>query len=751
MLFHTSEFIFIFLPAAVALHFILARHSASAAIIATTVTSLAFYTWWRPPFVLLPVLSILANFWIARRIAGANDLAARRLLIAGIVANLALLGWFKYADFVLSIFQGRKPAPAEVPLALSFTTFVQIAFLADVWRRRTRVEFAPYAMFVAFFPHLIAGPIVRWSDLGPQIADRLRYRVDWNNIALGLTIFTLGLAKKVLIADRLAPHVAPVFEAATNGEPLTAFAAWGAALAYSAQLYFDFSGYSDMAVGLGLLFNLRLPINFAAPFRATSIIDLWRRWHISLSRFLRDFVYVPLGGAARGPARRTFNLFATMTLGGLWHGANWTFIAWGAFHGVLLAINHAWRHRARKARTGRDRPLCRMAHDLHRLRDRHGALPRRRHRRGRHDAQGDGGPRPRALRGRDQGRMGSLGHPRRLHLRAFRAHLARRALVGDRHAVDFRRARRCAAGSGHHGAYRLPRGRAAFALAPPRRDAGLAALRRMARSAGAAVRRRIREPAAVHRIPLLSVLVSMMSPHAFALCFVVILAALLAGTMTANVAIDPEAVFGTHGDAPRVNANSRYTRFVAYRDGNARPDGVLFASSRGTGFDPAALARALGVNGIANFSVNYGMVTDHLPVLEYLIREKAARGERLRSVLLMVDVDHFGKAPWTNSNLDGFLPPAVSGEHPARFWWRYLTAFQFRVWRTTVGGEAGRRAEAPRLVHAAIIPPLALPELRTVRVAAAPPAGATTSCCGRSSKRTLRCLPGWRRSAASTA
>ena len=343
MLFHTSEFIFIFLPAAVALHFILARYSVSAAIIATTVSSLAFYTWWRPPFVLLPVLSILANFWIARRIAGADDQAARRLLIAGIVANLAVLGWFKYADFVLSIFQGRKPAPAEVPLALSFTTFVQIAFLADVWRRRARVEFGPYAMFVAFFPHLIAGPIVRWSELGPQIADRLRYRVDWNNVALGLTIFTLGLAKKVLIADQVAPHVGPVFEAAANGEPLTAFAAWGAAFAYSAQLYFDFSGYSDMAVGLGLLFNLRLPINFAAPFRATSIIDLWRRWHISLSRFLRDFVYVPLGGAARGPARRTFNLFATMILGGLWHGANWTFIAWGALHGVLLAVNHAWR------------------------------------------------------------------------------------------------------------------------------------------------------------------------------------------------------------------------------------------------------------------------------------------------------------------------------------------------------------------------------------------------------------------------
>jgi alginate O-acetyltransferase complex protein AlgI len=343
MLFHTSEFIFLFLPAAVALHFILARFSAPAAIVATTITSLAFYTWWKPPFVLLPVLSILLNFWIARHIAAAPQAAAKRLLIIGIVANLAVLGWFKYADFVLSIFQGRKPGAPEVPLALSFTTFVQIAFLVDVWRRHAQVAFAPYAMFVAFFPHLIAGPIVRWNELGPQIADKLRYRVDWNNVALGLSIFTLGLSKKVLIADRLAPHVAPVFDAAANGVPLTALAAWGAAFAYSAQLYFDFSGYSDMAVGLGLLFNLRLPINFAAPFRATSIIDLWRRWHISLSRFLRDFVYLPLGGGARGPARRSLNLFATMTLGGLWHGANWTFIAWGAFHGVLLAINHAWR------------------------------------------------------------------------------------------------------------------------------------------------------------------------------------------------------------------------------------------------------------------------------------------------------------------------------------------------------------------------------------------------------------------------
>src|ERR1043166_1428730 len=352
MLFNSSEFIFAFLPFAVLLHFTLARWRITAAIVATAVTSLLFYAWWNPPFVLLPVLSIVVNFLIAQGMRPGSDRLAYRLLVFGIVANLAVLGWFKYGDFILSIFEGRRPHPAEVPLALSFTTFVQIAFLVDVWRRRGEVNLPVYAMFVAFFPHLIAGPIVRWDELGPQLRDAKRYRVDWNNIALGLSIFCLGLAKKVLIADNLSPHVGPVFDAAARGEALTAASAWGATLAYTAQLYFDFSGYSDMAIGLGLLFNLRLPINFAAPLRASSIIDLWRRWHISLSRFLRDFVYVPLGGAAGGPARRTTNLFVTMVLGGLWHGANWTFIAWGAFHGVLLAVNHAWRQwRGKRARS----------------------------------------------------------------------------------------------------------------------------------------------------------------------------------------------------------------------------------------------------------------------------------------------------------------------------------------------------------------------------------------------------------------
>ncbi|MGH6771060.1 MAG: MBOAT family O-acyltransferase [Xanthobacteraceae bacterium] len=343
MLFNTPEFIFLFAPAAVALHFFLARRSPEAAAVGTFISSLIFYAWWNPPYVLLPLVSIGANFWIAQRMTAEPGAVARRLLVIGIVGNLAVLLYYKYTGFILSVLGGYKAPPPDVPLALSFTTFVQIAFLVEIYRRRTTVDLRQYALFVAFFPHLIAGPIVRWSELGPQIKERFRYRPDWDNIALGITIFAFGLAKKVLIADPLSVHVAPVFDAAARGEALTAAAAWGAAFAYSAQLYFDFSGYSDMAVGLGLLFNLRLPINFAAPFRSTSIIDLWRRWHITLSRFLRDFVYIPLGGGRGGPVRTSVNLVATMAIGGLWHGANWTFVAWGLFHGVLLAVNHGWR------------------------------------------------------------------------------------------------------------------------------------------------------------------------------------------------------------------------------------------------------------------------------------------------------------------------------------------------------------------------------------------------------------------------
>ncbi|MGZ5005295.1 MAG: MBOAT family O-acyltransferase, partial [Chthoniobacterales bacterium] len=257
MLFNSPEFIFVFLPAAVALHFLIARRSVSAACIATTVSSLVFYLWWKPSFVFLPVFSIVLNFVLASWIVRTGEPTAHRLMIIGVCANLFVLVYFKYANFLLSIVEDVPMAAAKVPLALSFTTFVQIAFLVDVSRRREVGRFEQYAMFVSFFPHLIAGPIVRWTELGPQIKAASRYRLDWNNVALGLTIFLFGLAKKVLIADPLGEFVAPVFEGAARGEVVTAAAAWGGTLAYSAQLYFDFSGYSEMAIGLGLLFNLR--------------------------------------------------------------------------------------------------------------------------------------------------------------------------------------------------------------------------------------------------------------------------------------------------------------------------------------------------------------------------------------------------------------------------------------------------------------------------------------------------------------
>src|SRR5262249_42347760 len=248
----------------------------------------------------------------------------------------------KYADFLLSIVDGHKFTPPQVPLALSFTTFVQIGFLVYVHERRLKVDFNRYFLFLAFFPHLIAGPVVRWGSLGKQLADHERYRPNWNNIALGLTIFVFGLAKKLLIADELSPHVATVFDAASRGEPITALAAWTGCVAFSTQIYFDFSVYSDMAVGLGLLFNFRLPINFAAPLRATNMFDLWRRWHITVCRLARDLIYVPLSRAHPSPVGRTVALAVTMMVLGIWHGAGWTFVVWGAYNVVLLLINQAW-------------------------------------------------------------------------------------------------------------------------------------------------------------------------------------------------------------------------------------------------------------------------------------------------------------------------------------------------------------------------------------------------------------------------
>ena len=230
-----------------------------------------------------------------------------------------------------------------LPLGISFFTFQKIAYLVDAYRGEVRAGgFLSFALFVTFFPQLIAGPIVHHSEVIPQFGQKSTYRPNLDNLSMGIGIFVLGLAKKTVLADSIATYATPVFRAAQAGADPTLFEAWGGALAYTFQLYFDFSGYSDMAIGLALMFNIRLPINFNSPYKATNIIDFWRRWHITLSRFLRDYLYIPLGGNRHGVARRYANLMLTMLLGGLWHGAGWTFIVWGGLHGIFLVINHFW-------------------------------------------------------------------------------------------------------------------------------------------------------------------------------------------------------------------------------------------------------------------------------------------------------------------------------------------------------------------------------------------------------------------------
>ena len=357
MLYNSYPFIFIYLPAVFAGFFLLARESAMLASLGLAVASLFFYAWWNPAYVTLLLGSIAFNFSMGRAIdrvrrepgQGARRLGAGGLAALAIAADLALLGYYKYANFFIATFNGIAGTHAGMrdivlPLGISFFTFTQIAFLADVYRGVAKESsFLHYLLFVTYFPHLVAGPVLHHKQMMPQFEAKDACRIDWTNVAVGLTYFTLGLGKKVLLADSIAPIADGVFDAARRGENVMLFDAWAGAFAYAFQLYFDFSGYSDMAIGLSRLFNIRLPFNFDSPYRAASMIDFWRRWHMTLSAFLRDYLYIPLGGNRCGQVRRHINLMLTMLLGGLWHGANWTFVAWGGLHGVFLVINHLWR------------------------------------------------------------------------------------------------------------------------------------------------------------------------------------------------------------------------------------------------------------------------------------------------------------------------------------------------------------------------------------------------------------------------
>ena len=353
MLFNSFEFLLGFLPITFALFYLLGSLSRKIAAAWLAVASFFFYGWWDPRYVLLLAASILVNFTfglaLARLVAAGSVRARGQLLFGAVAANILLLGYFKYAGFILVNIDALTGARFVIegivlPLGISFFTFTQIAFLVDTSRGYVReFNFVHYVLFVTYFPHLIAGPVLHHKEMMPQFEQASTYRLKAEDVAVGLTAFTIGLFKKVVLADGVAAYATPVFSAAESGIPLTLFEAWCGVLAYSFQIYFDFSGYSDMAVGLSRLFGVRLPINFYSPYQASNVTEFWRRWHMTLSRFLRDYLYVGLGGNRKGAKRRYINLMVTMLLGGLWHGASWAFVIWGGLHGLYLVVHHGWQ------------------------------------------------------------------------------------------------------------------------------------------------------------------------------------------------------------------------------------------------------------------------------------------------------------------------------------------------------------------------------------------------------------------------
>ncbi|MDE2466399.1 MAG: MBOAT family protein [Alphaproteobacteria bacterium] len=355
MLFNSDQFLFEFLPAVLvgflAIRMLMGGRAAQYWLAAG---SLVFYA--SAGLSLLPPLlvSALTNFMIGRMLArrAAGDQRRGAILFLGVGFDLSLLGYFKYAAFIVGNLNdlGFNFAVPHIslPLGISFYTFTQIAFLVDAARgQAAEYDLPRYLLFVSFFPHLIAGPIIHHKQMMPQLTPEKLNEGKLEHAPRAIMLFAIGLAKKVLIADGFARLATPVFTAANQHAPPDLISAWGGMLAYTFQIYFDFSGYSDMALGLALLFGVTLPVNFLAPYKSESIIEFWRTWHMTLSAFLRDYLYIPLGGNRKGKVRRYINLMLTMTIGGLWHGAGWTFVLWGALHGFYLLVNHTWQLNAK--------------------------------------------------------------------------------------------------------------------------------------------------------------------------------------------------------------------------------------------------------------------------------------------------------------------------------------------------------------------------------------------------------------------
>lgn len=368
MLFNSVEFIFLFAPCTFLLWMFLRRCRLSGiAVFALLLASMFFYAYWNPPFILLLLGSVIVNYALQRVICsytqkgGLFQQTAKYVMYAGVVLNLVFIAYFKYKNFILynvDVLLGRDATyPALVlPLGISFFTFQQIACLVDTYKGKIgQTGLVDYALFVSFFPQLIAGPIVKYEELIPEISEVSKERsVNCNNVCLGLAVFACGLFKKIAIADYLSPVSVMLFDSSV---PPTFYDSLLGTLAYTMQLYFDFSGYSDMALGLGFIFGVALPQNFDSPYQSLSIIDFWRRWHMTLSGFLKDYVYIPLGGNRGGRTRKYINLLLTMLIGGLWHGAGWNYVLWGGLHGVYLVMNHIFRAYT-KGRIAIPRFLC---------------------------------------------------------------------------------------------------------------------------------------------------------------------------------------------------------------------------------------------------------------------------------------------------------------------------------------------------------------------------------------------------------
>ena len=347
MLFNSYEFIFLFLPLTVLVYYLInGLRRYEAAKLWLVAASLVFYTWWNTIYIFVIIISILLNYAFGQVIIRERDPGkAKRFVWLGCGANLALLCYYKYTDFFIGninlAFEANIPLlHLALPLAISFFTFQQIAFLVDCYRGEVKSFSLPqYFLFVSLFCQLIAGPIVNQREIFPQFDNPARKKIDYANISTGLFLFFCGLLKKVALADTLSGLADAGFGAYAN---LGFVDAWMVSLSYTMQLYFDFSGYVDMATGAALMLNIRLPVNFFSPYKSLNITDFWRRWHITLGRFLRDYLYIPLGGNRRSTGRTFVNVMITFMLGGLWHGAGWLFLIWGALHGLALVVHRLW-------------------------------------------------------------------------------------------------------------------------------------------------------------------------------------------------------------------------------------------------------------------------------------------------------------------------------------------------------------------------------------------------------------------------